>query len=332
MKRNYCGRVRKHPPAAFQQTNAQNTELTTPSVRITIAAVSIGHRRQNNYWPRKNIIIGDPMTIRFDVNQAEAFRRGVNCEKSVINFTIDPAKLPQEERNLIANRLVGIDVAQLFVSRGQIVKGWPAPDLVGMDEPCRIVANLPDFDSLMEAIRQNEKEVREALVSYDIQPVEFVRLDAPLTDETSYVKIQHAQPASGVDLVSRLKRGEKVMIDQFKVSTVEKDFRQLLAKQRYLVKMVPINGANEIARFYFDPPDTARFRFRAPFMGKDVASNTSVVLLNERTGSIAEVDSLQQGLALYLRVAIQPRVNCNELDILQWAGNQWIIIAPEGIQ
>lgn len=55
------------------------------------------------------------MTLRFEVDQAEAFRQGVNVPKSTNHLDIDPSKLPPDKRGLIADRLVGIDVMMLEV-------------------------------------------------------------------------------------------------------------------------------------------------------------------------------------------------------------------------
>lgn len=81
------------------------------------------------------------MTLRFEVNQAESFRRGIDVDKSTNHLKIDPNKLSQEDRNLIADHLVGIDVVQK------------------KDKTKRIIAITPSFESLMEAIRKDESEL-----------------------------------------------------------------------------------------------------------------------------------------------------------------------------
>jgi hypothetical protein len=53
------------------------------------------------------------MKLRFGVNQAECFRKGINCPKSITTVEVDPAELPQSVRDLIADRLSGIDVCVL---------------------------------------------------------------------------------------------------------------------------------------------------------------------------------------------------------------------------
>jgi hypothetical protein len=91
------------------------------------------------------------MVLRFEVNQAEAFRRGVDVSKSTNHLNIDPSQLSQEERDLIADRLRGIDVMKMVVQDGKIQQStW---------ENDRITAILPTYESLLEAIKQNQSEV-----------------------------------------------------------------------------------------------------------------------------------------------------------------------------
>jgi hypothetical protein len=108
------------------------------------------------------------MILRFEVNQAEAFRRGVNVSKSTNHLDVNPAGLSQADRDLIADRLDGIDVCELDVDgiksykRNPLANGYTdaEPEL-----PVRIQAVLPTFEALMEAIRENEKEVKRNQVS-----------------------------------------------------------------------------------------------------------------------------------------------------------------------
>ena|ERR1035437_3194611 len=104
------------------------------------------------------------MVLRFEVNQAEAFRQGIDVPKSTNHIEVDPAKLTQEDRNLLADRLDGIDVSQLD-EHGKKMSDFN-PECDGRDEraepniPRRIVAKLPTLRALMEAIRENEKQVK----------------------------------------------------------------------------------------------------------------------------------------------------------------------------
>ena len=92
------------------------------------------------------------MILRFEVDQAEAFRQGINVPKSTNHLDVDPSTLSQEERNLIADRLRGIDVLKIEARRAPAGKMNPDPDYTE-----RIVAKLPSFESLMEAIREDER-------------------------------------------------------------------------------------------------------------------------------------------------------------------------------
>jgi len=95
------------------------------------------------------------MILRFEVNQAEAFRQGINVPKSTCHLEVDPATLDQTIRNLIADRMDGIDVCRLDVWGTEIRKVPSSPDSVWH----RIVAHGPDFESLMAAIFENEADV-----------------------------------------------------------------------------------------------------------------------------------------------------------------------------
>jgi len=97
------------------------------------------------------------MTLRFEVNQAEAFRQGVNVPKSTVHLEVDPANLPQEERDLVADRLHGIDVCPLVESPEGAAELFTKTD-GGL---WRIEAKLPNYESLMEAIRANQAMVVE---------------------------------------------------------------------------------------------------------------------------------------------------------------------------
>lgn len=91
------------------------------------------------------------MTLRFEVDQAEAFRLGINVPKSTIHIEVNPSSLSQDVRNQIADRLDGIDVCKLALH---------APE--NRNKPIqqrRIVAVRPTFDGLMDAIRKEERMI-----------------------------------------------------------------------------------------------------------------------------------------------------------------------------
>lgn len=87
------------------------------------------------------------MRLRFEVDQADCFRHGVDAVKSTTIVDCDPAKLTQPQRDLIADRLNGIDVCLITTMRNA--------DRV----PTRIIAKRPTFESLMEAIAADQKAV-----------------------------------------------------------------------------------------------------------------------------------------------------------------------------
>ena len=90
------------------------------------------------------------MKIRFAVDQAEAFRRGVDCPKSIVTVEVDPKTLSQEERDLIADRLEGIDLRRLHRSLEETVRS-----------SSHLEALLPTFESMMEAVRANAAKLTE---------------------------------------------------------------------------------------------------------------------------------------------------------------------------
>jgi hypothetical protein len=99
------------------------------------------------------------MILRFEVDQAEAFRRGVDVPKSTCHINVNPGDVPQAERDLIADRLKGIDVCKLSIGvENKIVKTESRYE----EDVChRIVAKLPTYEALMEAIKQNQAEVEQ---------------------------------------------------------------------------------------------------------------------------------------------------------------------------
>ena len=94
------------------------------------------------------------MKLRFEVVQAEAFRRGIDVPKSIVTVEVNPSELSQEQRNLIADRLDGIDVCLLAGRQG----GKPVKVRDTNRKPVRIQAKLPTFESLMEAVAENHDE------------------------------------------------------------------------------------------------------------------------------------------------------------------------------
>jgi hypothetical protein len=89
------------------------------------------------------------MKLRFEVDQAECFRKGIDCPKSVVTIEVNPSDIPQEERNLIADRLDGIDVCEITAAGTIKVQG----------RPVLVLAKDPSYQGLIEAVRANQAEV-----------------------------------------------------------------------------------------------------------------------------------------------------------------------------
>ena len=95
------------------------------------------------------------MKLRFEVDQAACFRRGIDCPKSIVTIEVDPSTLTENERDLIADRLIGIDVCILWNSDAGNTKG-----VCANGGPDRIKAESPDYAGLIAAVRANEAEVK----------------------------------------------------------------------------------------------------------------------------------------------------------------------------
>ena len=104
------------------------------------------------------------MQLRFSVNQAEAFRQGIDCPKSIVHVQVDPATLDETTRRLIADRMKGIDVYQLeYRGNGETaIKLDYEPVSLSLSVPVRIEAKAPTFEAMMEAVKDNERELQES--------------------------------------------------------------------------------------------------------------------------------------------------------------------------
>lgn len=116
------------------------------------------------------------MKIRFYVDQGECFRKGINQAESRATIDVDPAKLDEKSRKLIGDRLDGINVKSLWcdalseidpngfteetreiTSARFRAQSWMGPK----DDHPMIKAKLPTLQSLMEAIEQDETNMKE---------------------------------------------------------------------------------------------------------------------------------------------------------------------------
>jgi len=96
------------------------------------------------------------MELRFRVNQAEAFRQGINAPKSIITVDVEPAKIPLEERNLLADRMDGIDVYRGCIDD----KGRVKPMGRGDSRGYLVEAILPTYEALIEAVRKDNEKLK----------------------------------------------------------------------------------------------------------------------------------------------------------------------------
>ncbi len=85
------------------------------------------------------------MKLRFKVDQAEAFRRGIDAPKSIVTIEVKPSELTQDQRTRIADRLDGIDVCLLATPFG-----WDSEKCKNVSN--HIIADEPTLEALMKAI------------------------------------------------------------------------------------------------------------------------------------------------------------------------------------
>jgi predicted nucleotide-binding protein len=97
---------------------------------------------------------GRAMKLTFTLNQGEALRRGIDCPGSSASIEVIPAELTQHQREIIANHMRpgSTDVFGLHIGRyGQV------------EQAERIAAIKPELGSLLEAIEENDEQVRAKL-------------------------------------------------------------------------------------------------------------------------------------------------------------------------
>jgi hypothetical protein len=95
------------------------------------------------------------MQLRFKVDQGEALRQGVDAPTSVVTIEINPKALTQEERNLLADRMDGIDVFRLYRNPFSNIGGPKTKRSV-----THIIADAARFEALMAAVKIDEAQVQ----------------------------------------------------------------------------------------------------------------------------------------------------------------------------
>ncbi|MHC1768179.1 MAG: hypothetical protein AB9869_28560 [Verrucomicrobiia bacterium] len=101
------------------------------------------------------------MKLRFEVNQSEAFRKGINCPRSIVSVEVNPADLEPSDREMLANCMDGIEMRQQAAEEKD--GKWAYRQL----RP-RIRASAATLEALLAAVEnehQNARETGERLLS-----------------------------------------------------------------------------------------------------------------------------------------------------------------------
>lgn len=101
------------------------------------------------------------MKLRFKIDQAHQLLKGIDAPKSIIVLEVDPAKLSQAMRNVIASHLVnGIDVVYAPGLNGETKDGHKGSELVMAKDPTleSLIAALYSIDAAYDVTRQMTEE------------------------------------------------------------------------------------------------------------------------------------------------------------------------------
>lgn len=263
------------------------------------------------------------MKLRFEVDQADSFRRGIDRSKSIVSIDVNPADLPEEARSLIANHLVGIDVLQFFYHNGEVIKGYPITELsYTQREPKRLVAKAVNVEALIEAIKANDSFIASIGESFNY-PVQFRLVDKPPKNEAAFRLISDQHPAQIEELRYAIRQKQRVRADCFLAEL--QDLNKELHANNYVVYLLPLLPSTTTGRFYCEPV------FAAEFNGRSIVAHTPQIVLNEKTGRFVEAINLFQALDAYLLSGIQSGILLDDLIILTWEGGKWIGVQPEGL-
>jgi hypothetical protein len=260
------------------------------------------------------------MKLRFKVDQADAFRRGIDRPKSIVSIEVNPADIAEEARSLIADHLVGIDVLEFFYDNGDVIKGFPIKELCYTSrEPKHIVAAAVNVESLVAAIRANNQFIGQIKASFSHE-VQFRLIEKPPKNEADFCFISDQRPAQVEELREAIRQNRRVVSDCL-LSEVQ-SLSQDLHAHSYVVYLLQTPPDTASARFYFEPV------FAADFMQRQVVAHSPVIVLNEKTGRVAEANNLFHALGIYLAGTF-----VNDLSILRWdiLKRKWLIIPPESI-
>ena len=152
--------------------------------------------------------MGSDIKLRFKIKQSERVE-GDACEHTIVTVEVDLSTLSKESRNLIADRLVGIDVVDLYSCGNGTEKSFLYDNVArnnGMAQmlaPDYIRADQPTFEALMQAVRENQKEVEHRQELY--RKIALIRAEGAGKEYRRPIKeagIQHIQSANAECLVT----------------------------------------------------------------------------------------------------------------------------------
>lgn len=272
-------------------------------------------------WPSRTLLLSSVMKLRFEINQADSFRRGIDRPKSIVSIDINPADVPEHVRSLIANHLSGIDVLQFFYHNGEVLKGYPIRELLYTSrEPKRIVAHAANLESLVDAIKENDHMIERIEQSFN-RPMQFRILDKPPKNEADFVFISSQRPAQLQEVSEAIRQRRRICFECF-LQDIQSSLNKVLHAHSYLVYLLPIPPSTAQARFYCEPV------FAGQFLGRQVVAHSPTIVLNEKTGRILEAANLFQALDIYL---FHSGNRLDDVSILRWENNGWCIVQPEGV-
>lgn len=91
------------------------------------------------------------MKLRFAINQGEALRRGIDAPNSIHTLDVDPQRLPQATRSMIADRLRLHDIR--VYRKGMV----PALDDKEPTYARMLTAVTPDWTGFLQALEEDER-------------------------------------------------------------------------------------------------------------------------------------------------------------------------------
>lgn len=110
------------------------------------------------------------MKLRVQINQAKAFRAGIDATKSWADVEVDPSQLTQETRERIACRLRDnifvVSLAKDFKIRVIDKLPWPYQRI----EYIQLVCIESTLEDLMRVIGEDEVKLKELEESFHAQP------------------------------------------------------------------------------------------------------------------------------------------------------------------